>query len=381
MGMRSVTILTATILTMGILTELDTGLAAAQSVSRHGAAPTTSSTANGDSTSPWPKAKPPLLSRSGAARPDSTSRGAIESGVTRSNTAQSGAPPDLGITVDDGGGAVAPGGSVFYILSTTNNGGQAANGVTLIETVPDGTTFDPVSSTNGWTCSPDPGAGNPCTLSLGGLGAGSSQLVLFSVNVITPAPAGFESISNTVSVADDGSQGADPTPANNTTTVATPVDAAPDLALTNQDNGSVTMAGGAVAFTLGIANVGNQDASGVTVSQLVPDSTTFLAASSTAGWDCVPDPGAGSFCTLGLGSLTFSSSTQASFTVEVSDPVANGVTAVISSASVEDDGASGADPNPGDNDAVASTEIILDAVFVDGFESGDLSTWSDTVPE
>ena len=39
------------------------------------------------------------------------------------------------------------------------------------------------------------------------------------------------------------------------------------------------------------------------LSDTVPAGTTFNAGASTAGWVCVPGPGAGSVCTLAIGGL------------------------------------------------------------------------------
>ena len=57
---------------------------------------------------------------------------------------------------------------------------------------------------------------------LGGLAAGAGGTVTFAVTVAAPLPAGVHQIDNTVTIADDGTNGSDPTPANNTGTDTTP---------------------------------------------------------------------------------------------------------------------------------------------------------------
>ena len=54
-----------------------------------------------------------------------------------------------------------------------------------------------------------------------------------------------------------------------------------------------------VVYTINYANVGDQDATGVTLTQNLPANTTFDAAGSTAGW---VDQGGGVY-TFDLGNL------------------------------------------------------------------------------
>lgn len=132
-------------------------------------------------------------------------------------------PPDLSLTVDDGGLSVAPGGVIAYNLTARNLGGPTAQGVTFVATVPAHATFDAGLSTPGWACVPGIGAGAQCTLNIGPLVAGASQLALFTVDVdavITPAAT---SLSFNASVVDDGSLGIDPLIANNAAVDSTPI--------------------------------------------------------------------------------------------------------------------------------------------------------------
>ena len=63
---------------------------------------------------------------------------------------------------------------------------------------------------------PDNNAGSTCTLAVGALAEGSgNQTATFAVTVANPRPTGLVQISNTASIADDGANGTDPTPGNN----------------------------------------------------------------------------------------------------------------------------------------------------------------------
>ncbi len=267
------------------------------------------------------------------------------------------AVPDLTLTKSDGGASVAPGGTVTYTLSYANVGGKPATGVVLSETVPANTLFNPGPSTAGWVCTPNGGAGSACTLSLGTVAAGTNGTAAFAVTALA-LPAGVSQISNTASIADDGTHGADPTPGNNTASDTTPVTGAPDLSLAKSDGGATVAPGGTVAYTLTYSNSGNRGASGVTLTETVPANTTFNAGASSAGWVCAPNGNAGSTCTRAVGIVPAGGASQMStFAVTVVNPVAAGVSQIANTAVIADDGTNGTDPAPGNNTASDTTPV------------------------
>ena len=279
---------------------------------------------------------------------------------TGSDTTPVIAAPDLSITKSDGGASVAPGGTVVYALTYGNAGNRGASGVVLTETVPVHTTFNAGASTVGWVCSPNDSAGSTCTLAVGGvIAGGGNQTATFAVTVDTPLPSGVAQIANTASIADDGANGVDPTPGNNTGSDTTPVTGAPDLSITKSDGGASVAPGGTVAYTLTYANTGNRGASGVVLTETVPVHTTFNAGASTAGWVCSPNDTAGSTCTLAVGGLVAGGGSQtATFAVTVDTPLPGGVTQIANTASIADDGANGVDPTPGNNTGSDTTPVI-----------------------
>lgn len=276
---------------------------------------------------------------------------------TASDTTPLNATPDLTITKSDGGATTVPGGTVSYALSYSNVGNQDASGVTLTETVPANSSFNAGASTAGWTCVPDGNAGSTCTLAIGNLAVGATGNANFAVTVINPLPAGIDQLSNTASVADDGSNGVDPTPGNNSSSDTTPITAAPDLTLGKDDGGTSSFAGGVISYTLSYANVGNQGATGVVISETVPANVSFNAGASTAGWTCVPSGAAGSTCTLALGSLVAGGSGTATFAVTVDNPLPASVTDIANTASIADDGSNGPDPTPINNTDSDTTPV------------------------
>ncbi len=92
-----------------------------------------------------------------------------------------------------------------------------------------------------------------------------------------------------------------------------------DLAITKDDGGVNSFPGGPVSYTLDYDNLGASTARGVVITETVPDNTTFSPPGSTPGWVCVPDDGAGSTCTLNVGSVAAGGSGSAIFAVTVDD--------------------------------------------------------------
>jgi len=267
------------------------------------------------------------------------------------------AAPDLALAKSDGGASVVPGGTVAYTLSFSNVGNQGATGVALGETVPANAIFNAGASTAGWSCADGSPGGTACALAVGSLAAGASGNATFAVTVVNPVAAGVSQIGNSAVVADDGANGADPTPADNSASDFTPVDAQPDLSLAKSDSGASVAPDGTVAYTLSYSNVGNQGATGVVLTETVPANSAFNPGSSTAGWSCTPSNNAGSTCTLAIGALAGGGGGSATFAVTVVNPVAAGVSQIANTAAVADDGANGADPTPADNSASDTTPV------------------------
>ncbi|MEZ5145347.1 MAG: SdrD B-like domain-containing protein [Acidimicrobiales bacterium] len=303
----------------------------------------------------------------------STEPDADPSDNTATDTTPVDAVPDLSVSKSDGGVSTTPGGTVAYTLSYANTGNQGATGVVLTETVPANSTFNAGASSAGWSCANGSAAGTTCTLTVGSLAAGASGSRTFAVTAVSPLPAGVTQLSNTVSVADDGTNGPDPTPGNNTGSDTTPVDAAPDLSVAKSDGGASTTPGGTVAYTIDYANTGNQAATGVVLTETVPANSTFDAGGSTAGWVCVPDGNAGSTCTLAVGSLAAGATGSATFAVTTASPLPAGVTQLSNTVSVADDGTNGPDPTPGNNTGSDTTPIDTATDLAVAKSDGDVS--------
>ena len=186
--------------------------------------------------------------------------------------------PDLTV-VKGAGGAFTVGANGTYSLDVSNVGAGATTGVISVSDVlPPGLTF--VSAVGaGWSCGHASGTVT-CTHP-GPLGAGAS-LATVTVTVAV-GPAAVPSVLNTATVTTAGDSNA----GNNSSTISTPVGAAPvlDLAVAKSHAGNFVV-GSVGNFTLAVSSVGTAPTTGaITVTDVLPAGLTFVAATG-AGWSC-----------------------------------------------------------------------------------------------
>ncbi|NOK63063.1 MAG: hypothetical protein GFH27_549279n506 [Chloroflexi bacterium AL-W] len=267
------------------------------------------------------------------------------------------ATPNLAIIKDDGGLTAPAGGIITYTLTYTNTGDQDAIGVVITDIVPAHTTFISSTSTPGWNCTPDDSAGSTCTLNIGTVAAGTGGSATFTVVVDQPLPAGVDPITNTAEITDDGANGPDPTPDDNSSTDDTPIDAVPDLIIAKDADGITTVPGGLITYTLTYTNAGIQDATGIVITETVPNYTSFDPGNSSVGWDCDPDNLSGSTCILNLGTVPSGTSDTITFTVIIESPLSAGGETITNTVIITDDGDNGPDPTPDDNSDNEETPV------------------------
>ena len=282
------------------------------------------------------------------------------------------AAPDLQVTKTDLLPSAQPGQTLIYTLTISNAGNQGATGVILTDTLPANTSF--VAASDGGVF-----AAGVVTWNIGSLAAGATVTRLVEVQVDTAVPAGVTSITNTATATDDGINGPDPNPADNTATDTDTLVAAPDLVLLKDDGVISVVAGQTLTYTLTFRNDGNQAATGVTLTDTLPANTSFVSAS---------DGGvlAGNVVTWNIGSVPVGPTITRTVTVQVNDPLPAGVTSIINTATVTDDGGNGADPTPANNtdtdiDSLATTPDLV-VTKTDGVTSaspGDTLTYTVTI--
>jgi uncharacterized repeat protein (TIGR01451 family) len=259
---------------------------------------------------------------------------------------------DLRVVGSASAGTAIPGGLIVYTFDVSNLESSDATGVILTEKLPAGTTFDPAASSAGWVGT-GPGT---FALQLGRVAGGATlEPITIAARVISPAVSGQEAVQNSVSIADDGTAGLDPTPGNNTDSSSTPLIAAPDLSVVTSASRQSIRLGELLTYTIEYGNGGNQDATGVFLTETLPASVTFTAAGSSSGW-IETTPGSGLY-RFDVGELGAGDSGSVMFQVQVSNSVSGGAAIVSNSASISDDLANGADPNSGNNSDSVDTPI------------------------
>ncbi len=225
-----------------------------------------------------------------------TNRVDVASGTTSdpnltNNTATTatavGAAADLSVTQTDAPDPVLAGQNVTYVVSVSNAGTSTADLVTVVDTLPGGTTHASAGGT-GWSCSHSSGV---VTCTRPSLAVGSAPTITI-VATVSPSVASGTVLTNNVSVS---ALTGDPNTGNNSFPIGTTVNTGADLAITKADNPDPVIAGENLTYTITVSNTnGPSDASSVTVTDTLPAGVTAL---STTG--CENDPSGALVCNLG----------------------------------------------------------------------------------
>ena len=198
-----------------------------------------------------------------------------------------GISPDLVLIKDDGTTTITAGDTLIYTLTIENVGLHDAVNLIVSDTVPEGAVFDLAGSTLGWSCEDSIPAGTLCTFNIPTLASLAQTSVYFAVRINDPLEGSISQIENNASVADDGTYGPDPTPANNTDDdIDTLADTAPDISIIKVDtlkidanDNDMPSAGDTIQYTITITNNGNHGADSV-IFEDTPDANSSLVTGS-----------------------------------------------------------------------------------------------------
>ena len=257
-----------------------------------------------------------------------------------------------------GSNSVEAGAEASYIIEYFNSGNGAATGVTIQDIIPPDWAF--VSASNG--------------------GAVSGGNVVWNLSDIAPLSGGSVSLVLRTNNVD-----ADKTVATNTATIlGSNISPASALATTVErshveldvnifGSPSPVPAGGRVSFNLLYENLGNQNATNVTVTATLPAGTTYVVGSATNGGSV-----SGSTVTWSGLSLTAITGGQVGFEVEVPAVINNG-TSLTSNATIT--AAVGLPDSDTASVVVSSSPVLLTSKSVDEHEvsPGDVVTYTITV--
>ncbi len=173
-----------------------------------------------------------------------------------------------------GDAGVLVGGEIVYILRCENPSGFAVNDVTVVDVLPAGVTL------NATSLPPDPGWSSPVLRwSLGDLGPAESRTIV----ITTTAPSSTGRISNTALA--DARQRV----VTQTVFATDVVTEAASLRVTKQASASAVNVGNDLVYTLRYQNIGNQVATGVVLTDILPSEVTVTGITSQSTL-ISPDP-------------------------------------------------------------------------------------------
>lgn len=263
----------------------------------------------------------------GAATPDPDSGNNTD---TEPTLVAGAASADLGIVKTDAPDPQVAGSAVSYTLTVTNYGPATATNVTVVDTLPSGTTF--LSGSSG--CS---SGGATVTCAIGTLAAGASTAV--GLTISTPPVPGLISNSATVSATEP-----DPVPGNNTEGEDTTLVQRADVQIVKTGPGSATP-GSTVVYTLTVTNNGPSVADTVTVNDATPTGLTFVsnAGACTTAFPCL----LGTMLPGEVRTITTTFRVPAGYTTP--NPIVN--TATVSTTTAGD--------NPSNNSSTVSTPLAF----------------------
>jgi uncharacterized repeat protein (TIGR01451 family) len=224
---------------------------------------------------------------------------------------------------------------VTYTLTVTNRGPDAAANVRVSDRLPSGLTL--ISASPG--CSAGDAA---VTCAADSLAAGAAQTFTITAGV---ASSVSQSVTNEATVTSDT---ADPDAASNTATVTLATAGTTDLSIAKR--GSTTTLGpdGQVLYTLVVKNDGPSDATGVSVTDLLPAGLVPESANPAQGACAI----AGGRVSCSLGALAAGGATQVLVTARTSGEATGSLTDTASVAGQQHD------PDLGDNTATATVTVL-----------------------
>ena len=251
---------------------------------------------------------------------------------------------DFGTTITALNTSVGSGEFVSFSEVVTNNGVTAAN-ATYTQNVPANTTFQSLTVPAGWSCvTPAVGATGTITCTTTGVAAvGASFTFVPTYKVNTGTTAGTvitDSVTVTAAVTDSVA-------GNNTASATSTVRAGSnaDLSITKSDSPDPVGVGQLITYLLTVVNNGTEIATGVTTSDTLPGTVTFISSSPSQG-SC----GGTTTVVCNLGTLAVNGSATVSIVVQANSTGTVSNTATVSGTLT--------DPVAANNSSTANTTVL-----------------------
>ena len=139
----------------------------------------------------------------------------------------------------------------------------------------------------------------------------------------------------------------------------------PDLAVMKDDGTTNALSGETLTYILAVINIGNQEATGVTLADTLPSQSITFVAASDGGSEV------GGVVTWPAFDLPAGAIVTRTVTVQAEEPLPAGLGAIANTVTASDDGASGPDPTPNNNTA---SDVDAVAVVPELIASGEKMT-------
>ena len=202
---------------------------------------------------------------------------------------------------------VAPAGTIDYTIKVDNLGPSAAENTTFEDILPDGVTF--VSGTTSLNNVGVNHAEGVVTADLGTMQPGATVFVTIIATVDSNASG---TLVNTAMV----SAPKEVNLSNNTDTVSNPLSPRIDLDIDKRDSRDPVEPGSTFSYTLDVVNIGPSNATGVVITDNLPDGVTYVSSSRT------PTTNTGDQLTFDVGNLARDASTSVTIEVRVDTNIA-----------------------------------------------------------
>lgn len=181
---------------------------------------------------------------------------------------------DLSLTKSDSPATLYTNQPINYTLSVNNLGPEAAENLTVTDTLPEGVTFQSAVG-DGWACMETSGT-VACTRA--SLAVGSAP----EINLTVLAPSAPGDITNAAVVSSDS---IDRNMTNNSDDCLSTIAAQADLSLIKTSDAATVYSLQSISYTLSVNNLGPNTAENVTVTDTLPGEVTYQSAVGD-GWSC-----------------------------------------------------------------------------------------------
>ena len=258
---------------------------------------------------------------------------------------------DLSITATDSPDPVTNGSNVTFTVNGANGGPDTATSASVTLAPHPSLTFQSLTAPAGWTCTTpavDTAGVVQCTRP-SFVNAGTAQFTLVT-KVVASGAGGTLNSNFTIS-----SSTQDPDQTDNSVTVNTNwIGQSSDLSISKSTLATAAAQGGTITYTISTSNAGPDDATGVTVTDVLPASLRFQSITAPAGWTCTT-PAVGANGTVTCTTATFADGATANFTlVTTVAPTATGT--ISNNATI---GAAGStDPNSGNSSGSSGSVTV-----------------------